>query len=378
MLKLTAVRMGLCVLLAVGCSALAEAAAKPDVQHDMGSDHFAAGDSVRVTSPVGGDAILAGNQVEVLEEVGGDLLAAGQDIRIEKAVKDGVFAVGNRVSVDGSVARNVRAAGGTVEIGSGAKIDGNASLAGGRVRVLGPIDGYLQAAGGHVLLDAPVAGDVDVNGGDIELGPNARVGGKLRYTTGSELHRDASSQIQGGVERVDRKVLWPQWMRGRVGHRGGWGWSLGIVLLAAVLIGALPGLGRRLGDTVNSRWGWALLVGFIALVCIPALAVLLLITLVGIPLALILAAAYFLLLLLGYAATGVAVGDIALRRLAPSHTNDAGWRILSAALAMAAVSLLVRVPVLGGLVGLAALLIGIGALLLQMRRTPAPPAAPVV
>jgi len=46
--------------------------------------------------------------------------------------------------------------------------------------VHGPIDGYLRVGAGRVLINAAIGGDVEVGAGSLELGPNARITGRLR------------------------------------------------------------------------------------------------------------------------------------------------------------------------------------------------------
>ena len=367
MSKLTLVLSSAFILLVLEPFVHANEVSDSGVTRDLGTDHFAAGSNTRVMTAVAGDALLAGRDIDVLAEIGGDLAAAGGDVRIEKPVNQGAYVVGHHVLLNSSVGRSVRAAGGTVELGRTARVVANASLAGEHVLVLGPVGGYLQAAGGHILIDSAIGGDVDVAARSIELGPNTRINGKLRYESRHQVKRDQGAQVSGGIEQSDRAVARTQERYTRFGHRAGWVWSGGIIVLSAVLMAALPSFGARLGDTVKSRWGWSLLTGFIALVCIPILALVLLLTIVGIPLALALFAGYFLLLLLGYASSGVAVGDITLRRLAPQHSGQISWRILATALAMFVVILLARIPGLGSLIALAATLTGIGSLLLQLR-----------
>jgi hypothetical protein len=111
----------------------------------------------------------------------------------------------------------------------------------------------------------------------------------------------------------------------------------------------------------------SLLIGFIALVCIPVAAMLIMLTVIGVPLALATVAAYLALLVVGYVSAGIAVGELMLQRLQPVRAQHRGWRIGAAVLGMLAVSLLGRVPWSGGLVVLAAMLLGVGALLMQVR-----------
>jgi hypothetical protein len=119
---------------------------------------------------------------------------------------------------------------------------------------------------------------------------------------------------------------------------------------------------------MRSRPGMSLLLGFILLVCIPVGAVLLLATIIGVPLALLVVILYLALLLIGYVSAGLGLGDWALHRFAAAGAARRGARLLAAAAGMLAVTLLARLPWLGGFVLLAAIVIGIGALLLQAKQ----------
>jgi hypothetical protein len=110
------------------------------------------------------------------------------------------------------------------------------------------------------------------------------------------------------------------------------------------------------------------------LICIPVVSVIWLVTLIGIPLGLLSIAAYLALLMLGYVAAAAALGDWLLKRLQPGHVGVVRWRIAAAIGGIFLLALLGQVPLLGGLVALAAMLLGVGALGLQMQRTAQPAA----
>jgi hypothetical protein len=151
--------------------------------------------------------------------------------------------------------------------------------------------------------------------------------------------------------------------------------TAGLVLTAIVLVAALPGFTTRVANTLQTRAAMSLLMGFAALVCIPVAAVVLLVTVIGIPLAVIAVLLYLVLLLAGYTMTGVTVGDWLLQRYRAANAGRVGWRILAAALAVLVIALLGRVPWIGGLVSFVALVAGMGALVMQVRRRPAGVAA---
>jgi hypothetical protein len=213
-----------------------------------------------------------------------------------------------------------------------------------------------------------------VASGDLKLGPNARIAGRLIHY-GAHVTRDPAAVVEGGiVERVRERS------RDRIKvHRsgGGWWWTLGFVVLAALLAAAFPREVQRVGGALRAHPSVALFAGFVALICVPFAAIILMITIIGLPLALVVMLLYALLLMVGYAAAGVLLGDAALRRLRAQDAARVWYRIGAAMLAMLLLALIAKVPVLGGFVVLAAMLVGMGAIVMSVVRPaePAPAAA---
>lgn len=340
------------------------------VERDFGSDRFAAGGNVAISKAVTGDLIAAGGSVSVEANIGGDAVLAGGNVRVTGNVAQGIYGAGGQVNIDGTVGRNVRAAGGQVNLGPKSEVAGNLTVGGGQVTLRGTVKGYVQAAGGRVLIDGPVTGDVEATSGHVELGPNARIGGKLRYASGDELVRDPAAQVTGAVERIAMRGGWPvpADVEHRVGRRGGWVWTMGLLVLAVVLAAALPNVYGHVANTLQTRFGMSVLMGFVMLICVPVAALLLLITIIGVPLGLLAIALYLILLLLGYVACGMSLGRWVLQRVKGDAPTTL-WRITGAVLGVLAVSLLARIPWLGGWIAFIALLAGLGALALQFGRT---------
>jgi hypothetical protein len=359
----------LCAALACGGAALADEGETHLYLRQQGTDTFVAGDSARLSAEVKGDLLAAGGELLLAGPVDGDQIAFGGKLRFDGAVRQDLYAAGGQVALEGSVARNARVAGGEVSVGPRARVAGNASLAGGDIKVLGAVGGYLQAAGGRVLIDGRVDGDAEVATGALELGPNARIGGRLRYRGGSPLVQDPAAQVRGGIERLELPV---RERAPRAAAPAAFGvWTLGLMVMAAVLVLALPGFSGRVALAARARFGWSLLAGFLTLAAVPLAVVVLLATVVGIPLALLGVLGYLVLLLLGYVAAGMALGEAVLGRWAASRAAHRGWRALAAALGVLAIGVVALVPWLGALVAFVALIAGMGALLLQARAAPA-------
>ncbi len=370
--------------LLLACSAAFAADDKPVkvVERDIGGDHFVFGGSVRVDKPVSGDLVAAGGNVDVDAPVAGDAVVAGGNVRLNSSVGQDVYAGAGRIVIDGNVGHNLRIGGGQIDIGPKATVAGNVTIGGGQLTLRGAVKGSMQIGGGRVLIDGPVQGDVVSTAGQLELGPNAKIGGTLRYRSREDLKRDPAAQVTGAVERLalpgvgrgasapmghrdaeeDRHMGYGGWWLG-----GGWMlWTLGLMALGVLLVLALPDTSRRVAVSWRERFGWSLLLGFITLVCVPVAFVMLLITIVGIPLALLLLLLYLALLMVAYVSSGVALGEWLLGRFNPGAAQRRGWRLGTAALAVLALALVSAVPYLGGVVSLLAVLLGIGAIALQL------------
>jgi cytoskeletal protein CcmA (bactofilin family) len=354
-------------LLAAFCAA---AAGGERVETNLGDDQFIAGGNVSRTQPVAGDLIAAGGEVDLEAAVQGDAVAAGGNLRIGGSVGQNLYGAGGRVHIDAQVARNVRVAGGRVEVGPSASVKGNVTVAGGQVSVRGTVKGYVQAAGGHVFIDGPIDGDVVANAGQVELGPNAKVGGSFRYRSRDDLVRDPAAKVAGTVERLSSMAAGSGVAasgRTHLGMAGGWIWSAGLIVLAALLAAAVPPASMRVSGELRAHPGLSLLFGFVALVCVPVAIIVLLVTVIGIPVALIVLLAYLVLLVVGYVSAAVGAGEAALGNLRPADAARSSWRVLAAVVAMLVLTIVARIPYLGGIVAFVAMLMGIGAILMALR-----------
>jgi hypothetical protein len=346
-------------------------------------DQYIAGGSVRVDKPVAGDLIAAGGNVDVEAAVDGDVVMAGGNLRVSAAVGQSLHAVGGRLLLEGAVGRNLRVAAGQVDVSAKASVGRNLTVGGGQVSVRGPVKGSVMVGGGSVTIDSVVDGDVSSTAGRLTLGPNARIGGALRYRSKEDLTRDPAAQVAGVVERLPvpgrsesgRSASGPRsgWddnhheRMERWGGGIGWFWAIGLMALAAVLVSAWPAATQRMATTWRQRWGGSVLWGFVVVVCLPVAAVLMMVTIIGMPIALLTVLLFFALLLLGYAASGIALGEWALVRWRSPNAQQTGWRMASAALALLALALLSALPWVGWWVAVLAMLAGVGAIVQQTR-----------
>jgi hypothetical protein len=221
----------------------------------------------------------------------------------------------------------------------------------------GTVDGSLTAFDAPVTIAGRVNGDVVVFNGRVGLRSGANVTGDVVSQAAPVVASGAT--IGGERRRVQTNVRWEGF-----GWAGRLAWWLAVsvsTLVVGLVLLWLIGRGTawilEAGRTrVGPAIGWGLLVFF----GLPILAVIALLTVVGIPLGLGLLAALGLIYALGYSAAAWILGRSILR--APPAWIVAflvGWGILR---------VVALIPILGGLVWFAAVVFGLGALVVAVWR----------
>ncbi len=327
----------------------------------INEDIYLAGGSVDVQATVEGDVVAAGGSVSVAENVRGDAMIAGGNVMLRGRINDDVRAAGGTVTVDATIGDDALIAAGNLVIAPSTTIGGRAWLAGGDLEIGGRIGRELRAAGGHIVIAGEIRGDAEVVGERIEVRPTAVIHGSLRYMSAEEATIDPAAKIAGGIVRLSGK---PREMApAAAGVRLGVLVSLAVT--GAVVILLFPVAAPAAAATIGAAPWKSLGLGLAVLAATPLLVLLLFVTLIGVWLALTLLALYLVALLLGHLTGVLWLAGWGLGKVRRARPLTTGWRILAFVLALIALALIGLVPVLGGLIALALLLAGLGALSLS-------------
>jgi hypothetical protein len=221
----------------------------------------------------------------------------------------------------------------------------------------GTVNGSLTAFDAPVTISGRVNGDVMVFNGRVELRSGANVTGDVVSQNDPVVASGAT--IGGTSKRLQTNTNWEGF-----GWAGKLAWWLAVsvsTLVVGLVLVWLVGRGAaRILEAGRTRVGPSIGLGLLLFFGLPILAVIALVTVVGIPLGLGLLAALLLIYALGYSASGWILGRSMLRR--PSSwflAFLAGWAILR---------VVALVPILGGLVWFAAVVFGLGALAVAIWR----------
>lgn len=316
----------------------------------------AAAGRIVVDQPVGKNAVLAAGAIDLRAPVGGSLRAAAGSITIS-------------AKVDGSAS----VAGGEVRLPREAAIAGAARIFAGTITIDGSIGGPLRASADRIIINGTVDGDVKVAADELVLGPGAHIGGALQYASANELVKGEGATVAGTVTRKqahdvrDAEEMLPRVSRGAKIF-GAIVSYLALLGCGALFLAIAPIFSVEAPDRIKSAPGRSLGMGLLAVIGVPLLAVLFMLTIIGIPVGAMLVALYPLLLLFGFIVGTLFAANAAtsLAKLRPPPT--VARAIGHYAVALALVMLLGRVPGVGGFVILVLVVLGIGAFGVEVYR----------
>jgi cytoskeletal protein CcmA (bactofilin family) len=384
-------------------------------------DVYVTANEVVVDGIIRGDLIAFGGSIAVDGTVEGDLIGAAQAVEIGGTVEDDVRIAGQTLLVDegAEVEDDVIAAGFSLENVPDSAVGGTVMYAGYQALLQGTVGEDVNAAANGLELGGEVGANVDaeVDGEDggpppflfapqadlptvdsgLTLTDSATVGGNLTYESSTEAQIAPQAQIEGEVVGEERPAE---------AEEDAYTFAdavfdnlrsfIALLLVGLILIWIAPNWIRRRAGTVLDRplaslgWGVLGLVAFLALGVAILLATLVLAVILGlltlgglVALIVVLGLLAEVLLVLAFWIFTIYLAQIVVSFLAglllveTVRPGRGSGRVLPLVVGLILYVMLRAVPVLGPLVGLAVVLLGLGALLdwiwAKLRRRRATP-----
>jgi cytoskeletal protein CcmA (bactofilin family) len=408
--------------------------AKDEVIDD---DLLVAGRTVVVDGTVNGDLIAAAGTVTINGQVNGSVIMAAQSLTLNGTVDGSVYAGGEALSIgpNATVGRNLYFGGYSLVTENGSSVGRDALLGVYQAILRGAVKRDVKLGGAALEIYGSVGGDVTADVGSpgdsvgpgpmffmpgapaavapgLRIGPDAEVGGELKYTSTVEQAEAIEATPQGGViyqtpepNRRPSPARTP-----RVGFTFDiLGWMLGLarefitlLIVGALVVWRLPtwigaAMEKARAQILPSA-GWGLLViivGYVGAVIIGILVfcvgfVLFFVTLGGLSgmvfgvgfsgLGLAFAVFSFLVEYGSKVVVAYLIGYVIVQRVLPRYLEN---RFVLMGAGVVVYMIIRAVPLVGWLAGIVATLIGVGAMWLlfsewRAGRAGAAPAAPMM
>lgn len=309
--------------------------AKGEVIND---DLFVGAATAEINGTVNGDVFIGAQTAKVSGIINGNLHIGAQNIMLVGAiVKGSIITGGQTINID------------------------SASV----------IGGTILAAGQAVSIDSQIKRNVFVGSGMFTLGDNTKIGKDLYYATSPQTSISSKAKIGGSVYKSEEKVSpQPQINQEQTEQffsAAKFGSTM-ISFLGSLIIGLIlvKLFAKRFAGVVNqihSSFWKSLGVGFLVIISMVPALIILLITIIGIPLAGIAIIILSLFIALSKIVVGAAIGNWIAAK--------ARWKVTGfwpLALGLLIIYIFKLVPIAGGLFGSVVMLLGLGALIIQTSK----------
>lgn len=337
-----------------------------------------------VATAAEGATVRIGGTVDIGDDVGGQLIATAGAINVEARVQGGAVLAAGRINLAGTIEGDVLAVSGAFTLWPQAQIGGDLRLASGDAELAGAVGGDVLVGAGSVIVGGQVGGDVRVLAGKVTVLPDAVIGGRILAEGPGLVDISPDAKILGGMAPAE-----PSPRRNRESRMGSHALiggtllfaflrlpviGLGTLIAGLLFLAVFPRFAEAAAGMVRVRPGASVLVGFITFAAVPVAIVILMMTILGLPVAFLAAAAFTLILVVAYGFGALTLVCAIWRRMRSGHPSSlalpAGfwWRALCLFVALAILSLLRPLPIVGDVAVWGTLMLGLGALTLEVLR----------
>lgn len=317
---------------------------------DSASNKFFTDNNINETLDAQSDVYAIGNNLKFAGRVQADILVAGNNITIEtENVGGSIRVAGATISINSNVERNINAAAASIEIKDGTKAKG-IYLASGDVNFNGEAEDLFVNAD-TVTINGTITGNVKVNCSKLIIDENAKVDGTFEVRAEEDpiiLGNFDNSKINFSKINTDydnESLFAGINIVGKI-----------ISLITAIVFCVLITLfcsryNNRACEKLEHRAWLPFLIGFATLIVLPIAAILLCITVVGIPISVISLIIYGILIYLAPVFTGIIFGRFVLKNMNA---------YLSAIIFTLIVKVITFIPYVGGFTVFICILLSLG------------------
>lgn len=354
-----------------------------DIDGTVVGDVYVVSGALTVRGTIEGSLYIFSGNADVLStaSIRDDLIIATGQVVVDGSVGDDLLAASGSVALSGSVGDNVSIAAGDITTRSAFSAGRDVSLAVGEATIDGSVGRWLNLAADRVNVLATVTDGVRGHVDRLIVEEEATINGVVSVAGTTQPVVDDRATVTGAVEWSERVEDLPS--NASVVGAGAAGalfagsaagvakllsnfifGFLGSVLLGALLLWLWP----HGFQSVVARAQWfprkSGLIGLIIAIVAPFVLIVLLVTLVGAPFALLLGLVLFALGVMSTPVVGLWLGRWLLkRRTKPVHD------VWAMSLGVLILSLIIAVPFVGILVKIAMVAMGLGAGWLTLRGT---------
>ncbi|HSW81168.1 MAG TPA: hypothetical protein VLG40_02110, partial [Candidatus Saccharimonas sp.] len=322
------------------------------------SSLFITGQDVLVAGTVKGDVYCLGANVKIIGTVEGDVMCAGQSVLVAGKVEGNVRVAAQQVDIAADVSGDATLVGDSVVLGNDGHIGRDLTVGGNHISLEGTIGRDVMAKSQKFTLAGSVGRTVGVNAGSIMLAATAHIGGDFNYKSKNEAGVSKTSIINGSTHYTpDTTNQTIETVRSVMANA--FFMLIALLILGWALVLAVPRKVDTASQTLQKRPFASFGLGVLAVIATPVVSVALFITGVGLPLGLVMLAAWLISLMVALPVAGYACGWLLTRQF---NWPARGRRLANMTIGVALLVVISVIPAIGPAALLLAGAAGVGAL----------------
>jgi cytoskeletal protein CcmA (bactofilin family) len=277
----------------------------------INGDIFLFGARAKIEGTVKGDVFVFSHDATVTGHVAGDVFGFAQLLDVTGQVDGNIRAFTNTLTIRGAVAKNVLTFDERVEVDAPGKVGGSLTAFANDIGLDGTVERSLLIFAKRLDISGNVGGAVHMKGNELTIAGGAQVGGPIRYDGDNPPDVSPQAKLFSPVDyhKLEHR---PQYEEG---HYYIWRviWTAAFILFGMVLVLLMPMFAE---ETVRAAelYGAPIGLGVLVFFGVPIAAIIACITVVGIPLGVLGAGFWILMVCCAELVVGAVVGSWILGR----------------------------------------------------------------
>lgn len=302
------------------------------ITHPVYQDLYIAAGTILINAPVYGDLVVAGGTITINDSIKNDLLITGGSVTVNGYVADDARCLAGSLIITGRVDGEMFITGGTVQLEKSAQIK-SLYVAGGEVKINGNVEGNVISRAGNLELDGNINGNVDLRGSKLAI--NGHIKGTSILAATDKIIINEPARFSRSIhywQPFKKPLILPKNSTGQspiydpllsLSHSKwyflgastflGLAWYLGMAYVLILVIQYLfPVTLSKAAKSFHSNTVTSFLYGIGFFVITPLTIIIALVTVIGVPVAVILLVAYMMLLLLATITSSIVIANWAM------------------------------------------------------------------
>lgn len=349
----------------------------------VSEDLYAAAQKIIIKAPVRGDLIGAGQEIRIEDSIYGDINAACEILHISGPVMDDARIAVRAITLESEIMGDLVVFAAETHIAKNARIRGDLIVFSGEVTIDGTIDGAIILKGGKITINGSIQGSAKVSAGELIIngsinGPAELAANSIQLSNSSLLKGETRYWQEAGKLAEDKEndlLIFDESLAREIQEKDDWkalpmGFAVWNILFGILAITLFHFMFKKptakasyffISDSIRSI-GY----GLLYFLLIPIVAVLFILSLIGIPFGILLFILYLASLFFSIILASLVI-TYSYQRKYNKHWNN--WPTIGFSIIVYLVlKLIMLIPVIGFLIICIVVLATLGSYVMSFRR----------